>query len=140
MEVRKFTKKILKEFGYGKVKVMDQSLADSANKLVDDIKTELLDSTDATYAVENEKFSVHVLNIVWNLVGGYKFDSNDKLLKKNMKVVDKAVEVYGNTNIYNMFPFLRDWFPNQVRYPDHLKIHKEIHDFSKVILYSNCVL
>lgn len=132
MEVRTFTKKVLKEFGYGKVKVMDQSLADSAIQLVDDIKTELLDSSDGFFAVETQKFSLHVLNVVWNLVGNYKFDSNDQLLKTNMKCVNKATEIYGNDNPYNVFPFLKTWLPNQVRYPDHLKIHAEIHGFSKV--------
>jgi len=134
IDVRKFTKKILKEFGYGKVKIMDQSLADSANQLVDDIKTELLDSSDGTFAVDTKKFSIHVLNVVWNLVGSYKFETSDKLLKRNMKCVDKALEIYGNENLYNLFPFLRTWFPKQVRHAEHLKIHEEIHDFSKFLI------
>lgn len=119
---------------------MDQSLADSANQLVDGIKSELLDTSDGFFAVETEKFSVHVLNVVWNLVGGYKFDPNDTLLKKNMKCVNKALEIYGNDNTYNVFPFLKTWFPNQVRYPDHLKIHDEIHGFTKVIMGINSEL
>lgn len=113
---------------------MDQSLADSANQLVDCIKMELLDSVNGSYAVETKKFSFHILNIVWKMVGGYTFDPSDQLLLRNMKCVDKATEVYGNANPYNVFPFLKDWFPKQMHYTDHLKTHEEIHDFSKVIL------
>lgn len=112
---------------------MDQSLTDSANQLIDDIKTELLDSPDGIFAVDTKKFSIHVLNVVWNLVGSYKFETNDKLLKRNMKCVDKAIEIYGNENLYNLFPFLKTWFPKQVSHAEHLKIHEEIHGFSKVI-------
>ncbi len=113
---------------------MDQSLIESGNQLVDTIKTDLLDSIDGTYTVRPKKFAVHVLNVVWNLVGGYKFDPYDKLLKKNMECVEKAVLIYGAENPYNMYPFLKDWFPSLVKYPEHLKIIEEIHDFSKVVL------
>lgn len=133
VEIRAFTKKTLKEFGYGKIKLMDQSLAESAAQVIDGIKSELLDSIDETFTVEPGKFAVHVLNIIWNLVGGYKFDPNDKLLRRNMKCMDKIVNVMGNDNLYNVFPFLRTWFPNQVNHPEHLEIHAEIHEFSKVI-------
>lgn len=77
MDVRRYTKKILNEFGYSKVKIMDESLNDSANQLVDCIKTELLDSSDSTVSIDHHMFSVHVLNIIWNLAGGYKFNPND---------------------------------------------------------------
>jgi len=113
---------------------MDQSLTDSANQLVDDIKTELLDSADGTFAMETDKFAVHVLNVLWYLVGGYKFDPNDKRLKRNMKCVDKALEIYGSENPYNLFPFLKTWFPSLVRYAEHLKIHNEIHGFTKFLI------
>lgn len=134
MDVKRFTKKVLKEFGYGKAKVMDESLNDSANQLVDYIKTEILDSPDNIFRVDAKKFSVHVLNIVWNLVGGYKFDPNDKDLLRNMECVDKADQVFGHSNLYTVFPFLKTWFPKQVGYEEHLKIHNEIHDFTDVSL------
>ncbi len=132
IDVRTFTKKVLKEFGYGKVKIMDASLIDSANQLIDDIKNELLDSVDGCVSVETQKFSIRVVNVLWNLVGGYKFDPNDKLLKKNMECTDKVVDILGHGNPYNMFPFLKDWFPKQVHYQEHQDIHREIHDFTKV--------
>lgn len=132
VSVRTFTKKILKEFGYGKLKIMDASLLDSANHLVDGIKTELLDSRDGILSIESQKFSIHVVNVLWNLLGGYKFDSNDELVKKNMECVNKVVGIIGHGNPYNLFPFLKVWFPKRVHYPEHLKIHSEIHEFTKV--------
>ncbi|KAJ6644313.1 Farnesoate epoxidase [Pseudolycoriella hygida] len=134
IDVRSYAKKILKEFGYGKVKIMGQSLLDSANQLVDGIKMELLDSTDGFFSVESHKFSIHVMNVLWSLVGGYKFDSNDILLKRNMECVDKAFDIIGHRNLYNMFPFLKNWFPKQVNYPQHLELHREIHDFTKILI------
>lgn len=115
---------------------MDVSLNDSANQLVDYIKTELLDSPDNSFFVVAKKFSVHVLNIVWNLAGGYKFDPNDKDLLRNMECVEKVDRVFGHSNLYNMFPFLKTWFPKQVNYAEHLKIHNEIHEFTEVILWN----
>lgn len=122
---------------------MDQSLNDSANQLVDGIKTELLDSSDGLFYVDSKKFAVHVLNVVWSLAGGYKFDPNDKNLKRNMECVDKVDQIFGHSNPYNMFPFLKTWFPKQMGLAEHLKIHKEIHEFTDVIvlskiLYSVC--
>ncbi len=111
---------------------MDKSLNDSANQLVDYIKTELLDSPENIFFVDAKKFSVHVLNIVWNLAGGYKFDPNDKDLLKNMECVEKVDQVFGHSNLYTMFPFLKTWFPKQVEYEEHLKIHSDIHAFTEV--------
>lgn len=133
-EVRRFTKKTLKEFGYGKVQITHESLADSANQLVDSIKMDLMDSVNGTYFVESQKFGIHVLNVLWNSVGGYKFDPNDKRLNGNMKCANKIVDIASHTNPYNLFPFLKTWFPNQVKHPEHVKIFGEIHDFTEVII------
>lgn len=114
---------------------MDQSLVDSANQLVDGIKIELLDNPDGTFSVKTPKFAVHVINVLWNMIGGYKFDPNDVLIKRNMECCDKLVEILGHDNPYNLFPFLRTWFPNQMRLQEHLQIHEEIHVFTKVSLY-----
>lgn len=130
--MRTYTKKVLREFGYGKVKVMQTFLNESANQVVDDIKTSLLDSCDGTLTVKNSVFSIHVLNIVWNMVGGYKFDTNDANLLQAMKCLDKVVVAYSNNNISNALPFLKTWCPKLVNYHEHLKIHAEIHGFSKV--------
>lgn len=132
IDVRRFTKKILKEFGYGKVKIMDRSLNDSANQLVGSIKIDLLDSSDGTFFVDAKKFSVHVLNVLWNLAGGYKFDPNDENLKQNMECVDKVDQIFGHSNPYNMFPFLKTWFPKRMRHAEHITIHNEIHEFTEV--------
>ncbi|KAG4071346.1 hypothetical protein HA402_004050 [Bradysia odoriphaga] len=134
IDVKRFTKKILKEFGYGKVKIMDESLNDSAKQLVESIKMDLLDSPDGTFFVDMKKFSVHVLNVVWNLAGGYKFDPNDENLKRNMECVDKVDQIFGHSNLYNMFPFLKTWFPKQMRYEEHLNIHHEIHEFTESLI------
>lgn len=117
------------------MKVMDKSLVESADQVIDCIKSELLDSVDGTFVVNNGKFAVHVLNIVWNIAGGYKFNPNDQLLRKNMKCVEKTIEIFGNQNPYNLFPFLKTWFPNLVNFPEHLKIYDEIHAFTKVISF-----
>lgn len=135
MDVRRFTKKILKEFGYSKSTTMDESLNDSANQLVDYIKTEISHSSDNVFHVNPKKFSVHVLNIVWNLAGGYKFDVNDAELVKNMECVEKVDRVFGHSNLYTVFPFLKNWFPKQVNYDEHLQIHNDIHEFTDVSLW-----
>lgn len=131
VDVRRYTKKILNEFGYSKVKIMDESLNDSANQLVDCIKTELLDSSDNTVFIDHHMFSVHVLNIIWNLAGGYKFNPNDPDLLRNMECVDKFSSVLGHKNPYNLFPFLKTWLPS---YAEHLKIHNEIHEFTESLV------
>lgn len=114
---------------------MDESLNDSANQLVDSIKTELLDSSDGFFSVYHQKFSIHVLNIVWNMMGGYKFDPNDKDLKRNMECVDKVDQVFGHSNLNSMFPFLKTWCPKLSHHKEHLKIHEEIHEFTEVMVY-----
>lgn len=133
VKIRQFTKKAMREYGYGKAKMAD-SLIESADQLVDVLRTSLLDSIDGTLAIKTSTFAVHVLNIVWAMVGGYKFDPNDELLRRNMICVYKATEIYGNRNAYNVFPFLKTWFPKLVNYSEHLKIHEEIHGFSKFLI------
>ncbi|KAJ6646619.1 Cytochrome P450 2J4 [Pseudolycoriella hygida] len=133
VEVRAFTKKTLKQFGFGKFK-MDQSFTNAANQLVDAIKSEMLDSHDRTFAVKNSKFAIHVLNVLWGIVGGYKFDLNDENLRRNMECVDEILKIIGNENPYTVFPFLKTWFPNQVNYPEHLKIHDEVHGFTEFLI------
>ncbi|KAG4075367.1 hypothetical protein HA402_003158 [Bradysia odoriphaga] len=113
---------------------MDVSLVDSASQLIDGIKIELLDSIDGVFIVESHKFSIHVVNVLWNLIGGYKFNPNDELIKRNMECAHKIIDVLSHRNPYNVLPFLKSWFPNYVHHPEHLKLHKEIHDFTKVLI------
>lgn len=133
LDLRRFTKKTLKEFGYAKPKEMNESLNDSANQLIEGIKTELFGSAENVLYVYDQKFSIHVLNIVWNLAGGYKFDANDESLQRNKECVNRADFVFGHSNLYNMFPFLKTWFPKKMKHKEHVAIHNEIHDFTKVI-------
>lgn len=130
--MRRYTKKIFKEFGYAKSQPMDLSLNDSANQLVDCIKTDLLNSPGNRFFVSPKKFAVHVLNVVWNISGGYKFDPTDENLLRNMECVDKVDHIFGHSNIHNMLPFLKTWFPKQMHYAEDLKIHNEIHEFTEV--------
>lgn len=36
-------------------------------------------------------------------------------------------------DVHYKFPFLKTYFPKQMRYAEHIKIHNEIHEFSELM-------
>ena len=80
-EQRRFTLRHLRDLGFGKTSIEDQMM-DEINELIN----EITDTADAdpqrVIEIKEEFFSVSVINILWAIVGGKRFERDDEDFKR----------------------------------------------------------
>lgn len=80
--------------------------------------------------VVNRMFHITIVNILWRLVAGKRFDLEDQRLKKLCRHITelfKAVDMSGG--VLNFMPFLRYVFPDAIGYTKLKLIHCSLHEF-----------
>ena len=101
-EQRKFILKTLSEHGVGKSK-LEGSVMEQVELL-----TKLLRKDAAKGAVKlGERFSVSLVNSIWNIVTGSQFDLEDPLIHKIYKGIDVFIDSNRLIGIFMVFPWLR---------------------------------
>eukprot|EP00092_Neocalanus_flemingeri_P004804 GFUD01005172.1.p1 GENE.GFUD01005172.1~~GFUD01005172.1.p1 ORF type:complete len:484 (+),score=104.63 GFUD01005172.1:98-1549(+) len=109
---RKFALKTLKDFGFGK-----QSLEDTINIEVEELIETFL-STDEEYLLSSD-FHVPIINILWQLVAGSRFTTEDP---EGMKMVDSVIRIF---KVYLKMTFiplkLLRMFPKVTGYEENIK-------------------
>ncbi|CAB3259871.1 unnamed protein product [Arctia plantaginis] len=78
----------------------------------------------------NNMFNITIVNILWRLVAGKRYDLDDANLKLLCDIITRlfrAVDMSGG--ILNFLPFVRHVAPNLSGYNELCSIHKAIHDF-----------
>ena len=101
-EQRKFVLKKLSEFGVGKSKLEEQVTEQV------ELLTKLL-RKDATKGAVNlcERFSVSLVNSIWNIVTGSQFDLEDPLIHSIYKGIDMFIDSHRLIGVFMVFPWLR---------------------------------
>jgi len=105
-EQRKFTLKLLRQFGFGKKHTMDATLQEEADELVRDIRAET-DSSGGIWEVDLNRLSACAINILWASVGGYRFDPHSSRIRRQLDLNFEMFESLGPKNLLGAIPFLK---------------------------------
>lgn len=114
-EQRRFTLRHLRDLGFGKTSIEDQMM-NEIHDLLSDIKSAL--SSDPGNVVEFRSiFGVSVINILWAIIGGKRYERDDAEFQKLLSNVDLFVRtgntIRGNIPIpgflIRMFPSIPRW-------------------------------
>lgn len=126
-KTRRIVLKYLKSFGYN-TRFMENYISEECRELVK------LRTNDAGRPIlVNNMFNITIVNILWRLVAGKRYDLEDKKLKFLCDLIMRlfrAVDMSGG--ILNFMPFMRHVFPGLSGYKELSGIHKALHEFLKV--------
>lgn len=87
---RRFTLRHLRDLGFGKTSIESQML-DEVQELVNEIKE--LAKSDPNHVVEFKgMFSLSVINILWAIIGGKRFQRDDDEFRKLLDCIDKFLK------------------------------------------------
>ncbi|CAL8072230.1 unnamed protein product [Orchesella dallaii] len=132
-EMRRFSMRTLRDFGYGKQTSMQAVLDEEVKALIS--KVELIATCPEPIMEIKHLFTMPVLNILWSMVSNVRTAEDDVKLRKLIKLVDnlaKANPIGGN--ILSIFPFLRFVFPVWTGHTMAQKCHKELQEYFRDIL------
>lgn len=129
-EMRRFSMRTLRDFGYGKQTSMEFGLSEEVNLLVEKIGAYVGNKEGLPV---KHLFTMPVLNILWSMVSNVRTREDDEKLKKLIILVDnlaKANPIGGN--IQAIFPFLKYIAPEMTGYNAMKKCHRELQQYFKV--------
>jgi len=130
-EIRRFTMRSFREFGFEKKALMDYLLREETDAIVKEIR-ENTRKQNGIWNVDSHILAAFTLNVLWIFVGGYRFDYQDPILHENFRLNHATMEIFSHVNIYNAFPFLKRWVPKLVSHDVHMKVHEAMQNWMKV--------
>ena len=114
-EQRRFTLKTLKSFGFGMTS-MEQMLSEEINLFCEKLSEEMGPNVNLT-----NKFNVLVINSLWKIIGGKRFNYSDEKFNNLINYVNKGFSALAPTPRLAMlflFPFMRNWAPKLTGFED----------------------
>ncbi|XP_075978468.1 farnesoate epoxidase-like isoform X2 [Anticarsia gemmatalis] len=125
-KTRRVVLKYLKNFGYN-TRYMENYISEECRALVN------LRMSDAGQPIQaNDMFHITIVNILWRLVAGKRYDLEDAKLKTLCDLITRlfnAVDMSGG--VLNFLPFLRHVAPGLSGYNALRASHDSIHSFVK---------
>ena len=101
-EQRKFVLKKLSEFGVGKSR-LEATVAEQVELLADLLRKESL-----TGPVKlGQRFSISLVNSIWNIVTGSQFSLDDPLIHSIYAGIDRFIDSHRLIGVFMVFPWLR---------------------------------
>lgn len=126
---RKFSLHHLKQFGYGR-KEMEEQISKEVKVLIENLTHECSKPLDV-----HRLFDVTVINVLWSMMAGERFDLNDIKLKQLLAIINdmfRSTDISGG--MLNQLPFLRFIMPDKCGYNLHLSILQRMWTFLEVCL------
>ncbi|XP_011146847.1 methyl farnesoate epoxidase [Harpegnathos saltator] len=122
---RRFTMRHLRAFGMGQ-SIMKQQLTVEAENLVN-----YLQEMSQRGAVKMDRvFDLAVLNSLWSIFAGHRFEYSDEKLRKVFTSVHEAFRLFNITGgLISQMPFLRFVMPELSGYNDLMRIIRELWSF-----------
>lgn len=104
-EMRRFSIRTLRDFGFGKQKNMEETLEEELNDLTQSISLEI--SKGNPIINMKQYFTISVLNILWNMIAGYRFSRDDAKLHNLLKLLDRLIKasVVGSSRMSALIAF-----------------------------------
>lgn len=129
---RRFIQRHLKEFGYAR-KGMREICENEAEFCLNDLKR-LVEQQGGKHVsvVMPNFFSVYILNTLWLMMAGIRYDSDNgdlKLLQGILTDLFASIDMMGA--LFSHFPFLRFIAPKASGYSSFVSCHNKIHAFVK---------
>jgi len=128
-ETRKFTLKTLRDFGFGRKSSMDSIIHEELSFLIAHVKRRL--ATTNNILTIHHNFDLSMVNVLWSLVTGHRFNYDDPILNEMLRHNDRINDAFNFNNIYLPFPFLRHWFPKLTGFKDHMESYQKVQLFMK---------
>ncbi|KAJ8922282.1 hypothetical protein NQ315_004221 [Exocentrus adspersus] len=108
---RKFSFQHLRHFGLGR-KEMEEKIQEETRCLMDVFKSQCSEPIFMHTA-----FDVSVLNVLWAMIAGRRFDIEDKRLRELLQIIHDAFRLVDMSGgLINQMPFLRHIAPNACGY------------------------
>ncbi|XP_060802447.1 farnesoate epoxidase isoform X2 [Amyelois transitella] len=126
MNTRRVALKYLRNFGYG-TRSMELIITEECLELVK------LRKTDAGQPIlVNQMFNISVVNILWRVVAGRRYDLNDDRLKRLCALVMRLFRLVDMSGgIISFMPFLRHVIPGLIGFTEMKSIHSSLQAFIK---------
>ncbi|XP_021966277.1 methyl farnesoate epoxidase [Folsomia candida] len=131
-EMRRFSMRTLRDFGFGRIQSMES--------VIDDEITLVLSSLENVTSSKKEMsmrqfFTVSILNILWSMVAGFRFSHEDVKLKKLINLIDETSKNNpAKAGIVQAFPFLFRFVKNSHRANRRRIFIEEMQNFFREIL------
>ncbi|GBP41037.1 Farnesoate epoxidase [Eumeta japonica] len=122
--LRRIVFKYLKHFGYNS-QVMEKIITKECQVLVSQMEA----SAGRPIHI-NDMFNIHVINMLWCLVAGRRYDTDDERLKEICDLITRTFKTADMSGgVLNFMPFLRHVIPNAIGYTEMMRIHKSLYNF-----------
>ncbi|XP_011686917.1 PREDICTED: probable cytochrome P450 305a1 isoform X2 [Wasmannia auropunctata] len=117
-QTRKFTMRHLRTFGIGQ-SIMKEQLTLEARNLVDHLQ--LISERGAV--MMHRVFDVAVLNSLWFMIAGHRYEYEDQKLQETLETVHDAFRLMDNLGgVISQVPFLRFVIPDLLGYNELMRI------------------
>lgn len=127
---RRFSMKTLKLLGMGKFSMVEH-VEHEAAELVESMRKRC-EHQKAIFM--HDAFDISVLNVMWTLLGGERFELDDERLISLMKTIHKSFRIIDMSGgILNQFPSIRHIMPDKCGYRPLVQTMEPLWNFLKVI-------
>ncbi|XP_050671896.1 farnesoate epoxidase-like isoform X2 [Leptidea sinapis] len=135
-KTRRAVIKALKNFSHGSSS-MENNIGEEVIALIEVIKENV-----GKPIIVNDMFDVAIVNIVWKLVAGKRYDLKDGKLRRLCDLITRSFKVVNMSGgLLTFMPFLRHVIPNLIGYNELRAIHNGIYKFiSETIDYHKATL
>jgi len=130
-EMRKYTNKIMKTFGFGKVASMETFIMDEIVYFMNHIDEIRKENNDIVLI--DQIFNIPALNLLWSMLTGERISYDNKIFVELAKAADEMKDaVKPGVSPYVAFPFLR-YIPGLTEHDLIMSCHKRMHNLFKVL-------
>lgn len=128
-EQRRYVLRNLREFGFGR-RNMSSMIEEEAAHMVEHLKQRVINNGGSLTINFETFFGVHVLNTLWTMMAGIRYNPDDKILKdlqSNLNKLFIQLDMIGT--LFSHFPILRFVAPEYSGYNLYVKTHEPIWRF-----------
>lgn len=104
-EMRKFSVRTLKTFGFGELKSAEVLLQEELSDFVKTIDEQRMENKNEVRM--HHAFKISTFNILWRVMAGYRFSHDDEKIKQLIAAVDDISGINVGLDPEWAFPFLR---------------------------------
>jgi len=130
-EMRKFSQRTLRDFGFGKRYSMQSVIEVEISDIMAVMRREMKHS-DGILKIRTT-FLLSVLNVLWCMIAGHRYSHDDPKLTSMMQNNFAMIKAQTFVDpLVLLIPLLRNIFPNVFKWNLVSKVFEESHDFSRV--------
>jgi len=130
-DIKLFTVKTLKDFGFGKKVSMESAVEGESIDFLDYFQQKVEEEHGVIYM--KNMFTLPVLNILWDMVAGLRFSYDDRKMRELIVIVEELSRSFDiGGNILMAFPNLRFLAPELTGHAQQMRLYGKLHQFFRV--------